>query len=80
MLDRCGELERLIRADIASGRATSETPRSFLLRQKVRSGVVLSSVRKALIELVGNRALWMYHRRQARKTADRDAQPVQHTA
>jgi hypothetical protein len=75
-----GELERLIKEDTASGRATSETPRSFLLRQKVRSGVVLSSVGKALTELVGNRALWMYHRRQARKTAARDAQPVQRTA
>ena len=75
-----GELERLIKEDIASGRPRSGPPRSFLLRQKVRSGVVLSSVWKALNELVRNRALWMYHRRQARKTATRDVQPVQHAA
>jgi hypothetical protein len=74
-----GELERYVKEGLDEARAGNETPSRFLLRQKVRSGVVLSSVRKVLTELVRNRALRMYHRRQARKTTARDAQPVQRT-
>jgi len=35
---------------------------------------------KALIEMVGNRVLWKYHQRQAKKTAARAVQPVGHPA
>lgn len=74
------ELERFLKQGGEYVRAGSETPTRFLLRQKVRSRVVLSSARKVLIELIGNRALWAYHRRQARKIAARAAQPVRRPA
>lgn len=63
------ELERLIeqgRSDVAP---LPEKPRRYLLRQKIRSGVLLSSVGKVVNELVRNRVLAAHHARQARKVA-----------
>ena len=74
------ELERFVREGHDQTGAPSETPSRFLLRQKLRSGVILSSARRMLTEVVGNKALWAYHRRQARKTAARAAQPLRHPA
>jgi hypothetical protein len=74
------ELDRFVKEGNDEARAGDETPSRFLLRQKVRSRVVLSSARKVLTELVKNRALWMYHRRDARKTAARGVQPLRHPA
>ena len=75
-----GELERFVKEGNDQPRAGSETPSRFLLRQKLRSGVILSSAWRMLTEVVGNKALWAYHRRQARKTAARAAQPLRHPA
>ena len=75
-----GELERFVKEGSEHPAAGSETPARFLLRQKLRSGVLLSSARRMLTEVVGNKALWAYHRRQARKTAARAVQPLRHTA
>jgi hypothetical protein len=75
-----GELERFVKEGHEDVRAGKETPSRFLLRQKIRSRVVLSSTRKALTEMVKNRALWMYHQREAKKTAARAVQPLRHPA
>jgi hypothetical protein len=75
-----GELERFVKEVQDQAPAGGETPSRFLLRQKLRSRVVLSSARTALTEVVRNKALWMYHRRDARKTAARTAQPLRHPA
>jgi hypothetical protein len=52
-----------------------ETPQRYLFRQKVRSRVVISSIRKAATELVKNPAVWFYHKRQA-KYQGRAAAPM----
>ncbi len=75
-----GELERVVKEGGDRAAAGSETPERFLMRQKLRSGVILSSARSMLTEVVGNKALWAYHRRQARKSAARAVQPLRHPA
>jgi len=75
-----GELERFVKEGRDDAPAGNETPSRFLLRQKVQSRVVLSSVRKALTEMVKNPVLWKYHHRQAKKTAARTVQPLSHPA
>jgi hypothetical protein len=74
------ELERFVKETHDQGRAVNETPARFLLRQKIRSRVALSSFRKALIETVRNRVLWKYHQRQAKKAAAGAVQPLRHPA
>ena len=45
-----------------------DSPKAYLLRQKVRSGVLLSSVRSAVDEVLVNRLKYLYHRNDPKKT------------
>lgn len=62
-------LDELMRVAVEVGKtlpALKETPGRYLLRQKVRSGVVLSSVAKTFNELVKNRVIYRFHKRQSK--------------
>jgi hypothetical protein len=52
-----------------------ERPRRYLLRQKIRSGVLFSSVLKGINELITHWARFPYYRRRTQNTA-RTIQPT----
>ncbi|HZP49269.1 MAG TPA: hypothetical protein VFB07_12070 [Vicinamibacterales bacterium] len=61
------ELEALVKSAPLDPPEPIERPARFLVRQKLRSGVLFSSARKVVGEVVRNQALWRYHQRKARK-------------
>ena len=65
------ELERLIESGRADAPPLPDRPRRYLLQQKIRSGVLMSSALKVLNELVRNQLLVKYHTWQASKAAVR---------
>jgi len=74
------ELEQLIADGQSQASPLPKQPRRYLLRQKLRSGVLLSFGVKALNELVRNRVVANYHKWQAAKAEDRrpaSATPVE---
>ncbi len=68
------ELEALMKSAPPNPPVPIERPTRFLVRQKIRSGVLFSSARKVVGEVVRNQALWRYHQRKARKAATVAAQ------
>lgn len=63
------ELLRHLREQRQRPPVVVERPRRYLLRQKVRSGVLLSSLAKGLNELITQKVRFPYYRRQAGKVA-----------
>jgi hypothetical protein len=63
-----GELQPLM-GECSKRFGPISSPKLFVLRQKIRSRVVLSSVGKAANEIVMNPLKYLYHRRQQKKTS-----------